>query len=328
MTGGRTLAAAALTALAFVAAALAPVWTYALSLALFGLSHVACELRYLDERFGGRIDGRAWRQLAALLLAIAALRAIALAGVGDATARMAIELLCGGALAVAVAPKLRRNGPLAAGLGLLALGLALTGASLAPAAALVAFAFVHNMTPLGLLAERLHGPARRRGLLLAAVGLVALPLLLVLGGRRAVADAFGAAIRVDGPLALGTLADALPAFVPGPWLDAPWARDLFTAAAFLQCMHYLVVIGWLPRLGAGDVAIAPKLRWPPPRAFARAVVAATLALTAAFALDFVGARAAYGVFASVHAWIEVPVLLLAVGGATTPRATTPLPEAA
>jgi hypothetical protein len=107
--------------------------------------------------------------------------------------------------------------------------------------------------------------------------------------------------------------------VPGPWLEAPWAGDLFAAAAFLQCLHYLVVIGWLPRLGAGDEPAAPKLRWPEPRAFAGLVVASTALLAIGFLADFTGARAAYGVVASVHAWIEVPILLLAAAGAGVAR---------
>lgn len=310
----RIVLAATVAATSFVAAAIAPVWTYALSLALFGLPHVACELRYLDERFGARVDRATWRRLAGALLAIAGLRALAVVGVGDFALRAAVELLLGGALVAALAPCFARATTLPRTLALATLALALAGASLAPAAALVAFAFLHNLTPLGLLAERLRGPARAPGLALAALGFVALPALLVFGGRAPIVHAFGLPLHDDGPGALGDLAAATPAFVPGPWLDAPWAGDLFAAAAFLQCMHYLVVIGWLPRLGAGDQPAAPKLRWPEPRAFAGLVVAGTALLAVGYLADFAGARTAYGVVASVHAWIEVPILLLAAAG--------------
>jgi hypothetical protein len=296
LTLRRTAAAVVLAVMAFVASAMAPVWTYALSLALFGLPHVACELRYLDERFGARVDRTTWRRLAGALLAIAALRAIAVVGVGDFAHRAAVELLLGGALVATLAPRLAIAGALPLALALATLALALASAALAPAGALVAFAFVHNLTPLGLLAER-----------------------LVVGGRAAIAHALGLPRNDDGPGALGDLAAASPSFVPGPWLEAPWAGDLFAAAAFLQCLHYLVVIGWLPRLGAGDEPAAPKLRWPEPRAFAGLVVASTALLAIGFLADFTGARAAYGVVASVHAWIEVPILLLAAAGAGVAR---------
>lgn len=319
MTLRRTAAAVVLAVMAFVASAMAPVWTYALSLALFGLPHVACELRYLDERFGARVDRTTWRRLAGALLAIAALRAIAVVGVGDFAHRAAVELLLGGALVATLAPRLAIAGALPLALALATLALALASAALAPAGALVAFAFVHNLTPLGLLAERLRGPARKPGLAIAALGFVVVPVLLVVGGRAAIAHALGLPRNDDGPGALGDLAAASPSFVPGPWLEAPWAGDLFAAAAFLQCLHYLVVIGWLPRLGAGDEPAAPKLRWPEPRAFAGLVVASTALLAIGFLADFTGARAAYGVVASVHAWIEVPILLLAAAGAGVAR---------
>ena len=321
MSRTRIALAVVLAAMAFVAAAVAPVWTYALSLALFGLPHVACELRYLDERFGARVDRATWRWLAGALLAIAGLRALAVLGVGDFALRAAVELLLGGALVAALAPRLAHGGALPRALALATLALALAGASLAPAAALVAFAFLHNLTPLGLLAERLRGPARAPGLALAAFGFVAAPALLVVGCRAPIVDALGLPLRDDGPGALGDLAAAAPSFVPGPWLDAPWAGDLFAAAAFLQCLHYLVVIGWLPRLGAGEQPAAPKLRWPEPRAFAGLVVAGTALLAVGYLADFAVARAAYGVVASVHAWIEVPILLLAAAG-LAPTSTT------
>lgn len=310
----RIALAVALAAMAFVAAAVAPVWTYAVSLAVFGLPHVGCELRYLDERFGARVDRATWRRLAGALLAIAGLRALAVLGVGDFALRAAVELLLGGALVAALAPCLGPATALPRALAFATVALALAGASLAPAAALVTFAFLHNLTPLGLLAERLRGPARAPGLALAALGFVAAPALLVVGGRAAIVAALGLPRHDDGPAALGDLAAASPSFVPGPWLDAPWSGDLFAAAAFLQCLHYLVVIGWLPRLGSGDAPAAPKLRWPQPRAFAGLVLAGTALLAVGYLADFAGARTAYGVVASVHAWIEVPILLLAAAG--------------
>ena len=39
---------------------------------------------------------------------------------------------------------------------------------------------------------------------------------------------------------------------------------------------------------------------------------------ASFVRDFAGTRASYGLLAAVHAWIEIPVLLLTLAPATRP----------
>jgi hypothetical protein len=56
------------------------------------------------------------------------------------------------------------------------------------------------------------------------------------------------------------------------------------------------------------------------------VVVMSAGLAAHFAVDFVGARAWYGLAAAVHAWVEWPVLV--VGLARSTRETPPAPAEA
>ena len=287
-----------------VAATLAPLWTYSISLALFGLPHVAIELRYVDERFGARLGSRLARRLAAPLLGIAVVRALALGGVGDAATRAAAEWTLGAALVGLVLPMLAAHGLRVAALGMVALALAVTALIVEPFAALVIFALLHNLTPLGFLAERLTGRERRRALVAGALVFVAIPLAIVCGAAPFHADT-------------AALEPHLSAFVPGIWRHHAFALDLFRAGAFLQCMHYAVVIHVLPRLGGGGEESRSLLRWPSSRRFLLVVGAGSAVLLASFIESFAGARATYGVFAALHAWVEIPVLLLACASAGT-----------
>ncbi|MBL8735292.1 MAG: hypothetical protein JNL12_02575 [Planctomycetes bacterium] len=283
-----------------VAASLAPLWVYALSLAGFGLPHVLAELRYVDERFAARMPSSLRTLLVVLLLAIAGVRVLGLGGVGGSELRLGLELAFGATL-VAV-PMLVGRGPARWLGGLVAASLGL-GLAVAPSVTLVLFAFLHNLTPAGLLAERLRGRARQKALLGCAIAMLVVPLAMV--------TLSPAPLVLDGPLDTGVLDAHLPVFVPGPWLGGPFADRMFAVAAWLQCVHYALVLHVLPRLGAGDVEPRPLLPWPAPRAFAGLLLLLGGAMALAFVAGFGTARACYGVFAAVHAWLELPVLVLA-----------------
>lgn len=297
---GLWFALAAASLATAVAAALAPLWVYALSLAVFGLPHVLAELRYVDERFAARLPSSLRTMLVVLLLAIAGVRVLGLGGVGGSDLRLGLELAFGATL-VAV-PMLVGRGPARWLGGLVAASLGL-GLVVAPSVTLVLFAFLHNLTPAGLLAERLRGRARQKALLGCVVAMLVVPSAMV--------ALLPAPLVLDGPLDTGALDAHLPVFVPGPWLGGPFADRMFAVAAWLQCVHYALVLHVLPRLGAGDVEPRPLLPWPAPRAFAGLLLLLGGAMALAFVAGFGTARACYGVFAAVHAWLELPVLVLA-----------------
>lgn len=309
-------AAIAAIAATACAAAAAPLWVYATTLALFGLPHVLVELRYVDERFSARLPRGALTWLVVGLGLVALLRFLAFAGATGPWARA--ELALGvGLVAVAAPLAVAAPRPTAAALTtLVAVGL-LFGVVYAPLETLVAMALLHNLTPVGFLAERLRGRARRRGLAAAAVAFVLVPAAML-------AAPFLPQVTA-GPPGVGELSRHLGAFVPSPWLGTAFGARLFATAAYLQVMHYVVVLGVLPRLGGGDQqprAVAP---WPRrgPLALGMLLGASSVA-AAAFAADFAGARAGYAVVAAVHAWVELPVLLVACAlGPAPARAAQP-----
>ncbi|MFO1076982.1 MAG: hypothetical protein U1E73_04560 [Planctomycetota bacterium] len=307
----RALGGGALVAAAALAAAAAPLWTYALTLASCGLPHVLVELRYVDQRFAARVPRRGVVLLGLGLVGIAALRAAGIGGIGSGAGRVLGELVVGAALVAIVLPLAWRT---RAGPAALALGAAIAGgAAFAPLETLVLLSLLHNLTPVGFLAERLRGRDRARALAACAVVFGAVPLALLLGAGELLPAGLAMAPEAAGPFGAGDLDQNLPVFVPSPWLGKESGDRLFAAAAFLQCMHYAVVLGVLPRLGGGGEAARAAVPWPrPTRLLPFVAIAGALALLG-FASDFVGARAAYGVFAAVHAWLELPVLALACG---------------
>lgn len=310
------VAAATIVIGSAVAAATAPVWTYAISLLLFGLPHVLVELRYVDERFAARLPRRTVIGLGLGLAGIVLMRMLGLFGVGWSIERITLELLFGLGLIAIALPLLRRTKapPLA-----IAMASALVAGILyAPIATLVVMALLHNLTPVGFLAERLRGADRRRALLTCLIVFAAIPTLLLL------TPASGA--HLVGPLTVGHLDNHLPAFVPPPLLGTEFADRLFAMAAYLQCMHYAVVLHVLPRLSGGTETSCATLPWPPRRIFTAAVTAIGLLAAIAFAANFATTRSVYSLFAAVHAWLEIPILLLAC--AVLPRRSPAVATAA
>ena len=283
------------------AAVTAPVWTYAISLLLFGLPHVLVELRYVDERFAARVPRRMILGLGAGLLGIVTMRALGLFGIASSLTHITIELVLGVGLIAVALPLLthRRTSPLA-----LAAGLALVmGIVYAPITTMVAMALLHNLTPVGFLAERLQGNDRRRAMFICLLvfGLIPAAILFVPPTGT----------FLIGPLSIGHLDSHLPTFVPPAWLGTSFADRLFATAAFLQCMHYAVVLHVLPRLSGGSETKHAVVPWPKQQTFVTAVAAIGLLFAIGFAANFAGTRSVYSLFAAVHAWIEIPLLLIA-----------------
>ena len=301
--------AGAFVAAAFVVTVALPLATYTTSLALFGIAHVLSELNYVDRRFAARLGaGKAIWIGGPIVVAVMA-RAAAARGLVAPAVDAPIEMLCAAVLAFGVVTRMRRHRAAGAAVGLLLAG----GAIVAPFQTLLGLAILHNLTPLGFFAEALEGERRRRALALLAVPLIVLPLLISTGLPWLAMARLGLALPEARFLASGPLAFNLGVFVPASLLATDWALHAFSAAVFAQVMHYSAVIVLLPRLLAETPPRpAPPARWRRGVKLVIAVVAAVFAVV--FVVDYGLARQFYGLAALVHSWVEIPVLLVALGG--------------
>ena len=306
----------AFVTVAAIIASVAPLATYALSLGALGLVHVLAEVRYVDERFRLRLGQGLVTGLLALLALIVSWRVWLALGGSPGPAPEMTELLLLTLLAITALIAVRPAGVLPATVAAIVVVTLAIGAYWAPLTALVLLAVLHNLTPIGFLAERLTGAQRHRAMVTSVVVFVVVPVII---GSRLLRSAWQSAGLPTPPATLWRVGDVdqhLGVFVPPTLLDNANAVDLFAAVVFLQVLHYAVVIHILPRLGArNDASEAdPATGWPSNRIFA--VILGTVAVVSllAFALSFSDARRIYGIFAAFHAWLEVPILLLALGG--------------
>jgi hypothetical protein len=292
---------ALVAALAFVAATSAPLALYTISLAVFGLPHALAELRFIGVRYGPVAPRPARAVALALLSGVVAERLVALI---TQVHRPRLELALAVALAALALPHLARRSGRRAAAGAALIGGVAVGAAVAPTPTLLALAVLHNLTPVGFLAEATTGHARRQVLIVGGVLFAFLPALLASGAPVALWQSWAPLALEADPLDGGPLATHFGAFFPAVWHGDPAILNAFAAVAFLQVMHHSAVLGALPRLL-------------PARAGRPAVMAlgalGSLGLLT-FSLDFTFARRIYGVVAAVHAWIELPVLLAALAG--------------
>jgi hypothetical protein len=301
-------------------AVVAPLATYTVTLAVFGLPHVLSELRYIDRRFGRRLDKRFLLPIAFLLPMIVAVRASVVFHVVPLRLGLPAELfgVAGLALVCARGPNSRK------GLAFLISGAVGGATALAPYATVATLSILHNLTPLGFLWQ-IAPPARRRRIMFPAVlAFLGLPLLVATGWPAAALDRLlGLATNFD-PLQAGPLDDQLFVYVPPSLIDSAQAVDLFTASVVAQGAHYATVIVLFPLLLA---RLDPRARglvdWPANNLFACVCAFAAIVSVVRYLDGFVDARALYGVAASAHVWIEIPVLILALTGAAQPSIQTP-----
>jgi len=188
---------------------------------------------------------------------------------------------------------------------------------------ILVLACLHNWTPLGFLADGLPADERRRGRWLVGVAFIVVPALIATGLPSRL---LGTAWQELTVLPTGSLASNLGAYLPSAVHHTDWAVQAFSAFVFAQCMHYAAVIGVLPRIAPGgdgaDAAIG--LSRIPGRPWLIGVVILSAVGFIGYTADFREARAWYAIIAAVHAWVEVPVLLLALVPGL--RASTPQPH--
>jgi hypothetical protein len=312
---GRTPSVAAMlagfglaTAVALLAALRLPAETTVLGLAAFGILHNVLELRYVAGRFDRILTGPFVALLVALITGIMLCRLVPAAG----WSRPAEILLAYGLLAVACAHGMRRRPGWLAAAAVVLVAAATTSLSY-PAYHFVLLAHLHNVVPLLFLWEWARDLPRGRVAFRAAqIGWVlVVPALLLAGAFDGwMAGGAGTVARFVG--GTGKLTSA---YTPPHWLDTTVALRFLAVFAFLQTMHYVVWVGFLPRYApAATARFESRVRvlrgW---RAWALgAAGAATLAVL--FASDYATGKTLYSAVASYHAYLEFPVLLALVLG--------------
>ncbi|MFF2751393.1 hypothetical protein ACFVVA_38400 [Kitasatospora sp. NPDC058048] len=301
----------ALSAVLALALALrAPTGLAVLGLAVFGLLHNVLELRYVAGRFAAVLTGPLLRLLLALVTGIVLCRLLP----PSRAAQSAEILLAYGLLAAACRYGLRGRPRLLLA-GVVLLGVAGAASLVFPAYHFVVLAHLHNVVPLLFLAEWSRRLARGRAAFLAlqSAWVLLVPALLLSG-------------LLDGLLSQrpGGWTDRLAAAYTPPALLTPQAGLRFLAVfAFLQSMHYVVWVWFLPRY-APEAAERFDARVPGLRGVRAWGLGAVLGLLLAllFAVDYARGRSVYAALASYHAYLEFPVLLMLVLGPGANRART------
>ncbi len=302
----------AVSLISVAAVAVAPIAAFVLMISAFGLPHVLYELRYVDERFSARISPAPLAAIGALIALVAAARIANGMHLLMGDVFLWIELGLGAALALTATALMRHNKVLGAAIGT---AFAL-GAVFAPIPTFLVWAWLHNLTPLGFVAEITEGEERRRWLLMLSIPFFVLPALVATGVFHDLANALFRIAELQWTSMFGAGDKPLLSFLP----PDSWDLNLFSAAVVAQSMHYVAVIVLLPQLlrakqGSPTKTIVPWPTWP---VFAAAVAAIAAVAFGIYAVSYTDARAAYGVAAAIHAWIELPILLLAIGqGLTT-----------
>ncbi len=301
-------------ALALLLATRAPLATTVLGLIAFGVLHNVLEIRYVAGRFAPVLSGRF---LALLIIVISGIVVCRLAtGFWPGPGRFAeivlgfTVLAVGAVFGIRTLPAARspRGVLIIAGiLVLLAMGAL---ASLAfPAYYFVVLTHLHNLVPLVFLwewARRIpHRGARAAFRLTQVLWIVVLPLVILAGGfDRIVADGPGIVQRF-----VGAGSAVVSAATPPALLQTMGIRFL-VVFAFMQTMHYVVWVGFLPRFAPDATAsFESRVPWLRGRRAWALGLGGGAVLAAVFLTDYFQGKAIYGAIASYHAYLEFPVLL-------------------
>jgi hypothetical protein len=189
----------------------------------------------------------------------------------------------------------------------------------------ISLSILHNLTPLAFLWEISQRKSRWRVMLPALLVFVGLPVLVATGLPRLALAAAGIVASPLDPLDAGPLAGHLYIYVPVPLQSAASAVDLFSASVVAQCAHYAAVILVLPAmLAAGDPEARGIVAWPRGRVFVAILVVLSSIALYRFASGFVAARSLYGIAASLHAWVEIPLVIIAVTQRRYPNSAIPI----
>lgn len=296
---------AAFTSVAF------PLATYTLTLAIFGLAHVLTELRYVNSRFHQRLDIDLQRKIIILLLIIVNLRISEIFGVVNSSISVPLELICVIGLVILVIPILKLKDWRLVVLGIFVCTILSAGVFWIPTFMMLFLAVLHNLTPIGFIAERLRGLQQKFALCICLIVFVLIPSIIVSGYPYNYLSSLDLVAPSANIIQAGNLQLHLGAFVPQELHKSFIAIHAFSAAVFLQCMHYAVVLGILPNWDKNKNNIF--LVWNGQNIFEQIVIFLSTLIFIYFAQSFADARKLYSIAAAVHAWVEFPILLLALG---------------
>jgi hypothetical protein len=303
-TGSLVVLMLAAAAASLVLAVRAPLTVTVLGLILFGVLHNVLEIRYVAGRFATLLTGRFLALLLALTSGIALCRATASGWPqGSRYAEVAIGYAILGA---GCWIGLRGIALLT---GLVVLATAAYASFRYPAYHFVVLTHLHNLVPLVFLWDWARRIAARRARLAfrltQLLWIVGMPILILAGaldGWTSPAPGVAARFVGDGSRIIATTAP--------PQAAAEIGVRFLVMFAFLQTMHYVVWVGFLPRF-APDAAAAFDARVPWLRG-RRAWLVGTVGagfLAVLFLSDYFAGRALYGALATYHAYLEFPVLL-------------------
>ncbi|UKO97379.1 hypothetical protein [Nostoc sp. UHCC 0870] len=299
----------AATALILISAILSvsfPLATYTFTLASFGLSHVLTELHYVDNRFRQRLENSLRFSISQLLLLIICFRSLQVFGLIPNWVSIPLELSCVIGLVIIVIPVLVKKDWRLGILGTVLCASIIVGLCWSATLTLLLFAILHNLTPIGFIAEKLRGKQRNVALLACGVVFILVPLVILSGLPTQFLSSIGFINLNASFFPVGELEFNLGVYVPPQLQNQAIAIPAFSAAVFLQSMHYVVVIGVLPKWENGyQSRIANSF-------FTWLVVFLSTLLFVSFTISFINSRAVYGIIAAVHAWVEIPILLLAL----------------
>jgi hypothetical protein len=307
LTGFVLAAAAAALALALHT----PIATIVIGLVLFGILHNFLEIRYVTGRFPAILSRSFLELLAVLVTGVVVCRL--LEGVVGRPAQVAEIGLGYVVLAVGAQRGLEGGRKVAVWAALVPAAVV----SLAwPAYHFVVLSHLHNLVPLVFLwgwADRIRSEGGRRAFLAAQVlWVVAVPLVILSG---ALDGLLTTDVGIVGSL-VGDGHSVLAATAPPGQAATVLGMRFLTVFAFLQAMHYVVWVWFMPRY-APDASAAFEARVPwltGARVWAVGFIVAAV-FGVLFVVDFTQGKALYAAVASYHVYLEFPVLLaLLVGG--------------
>lgn len=285
-----------------VVAIAAPLQLYLVALIVFGLPHVLWEMNWIRHTYRHSLPTHWWMAIFSILLLQAAARLGTWANAMPAEITMVVDLLTLALLAFTTAMLVNRHGgprpwlaaiiAVAAGIGLIA---AVDAGSVAGVLLLLAIA--HNLTPLALVPSNqqiTQTPARHTlGLLFALPWLVMVVVLMN--------------TSIQAPSVVESTPNST--WMPGEavWLQQHIPLGFQAALSGLvlsQCLHYYCVLRLLPSTLKPDVS----------RQWQTWALIASALLSLYYIFDFASARRLYSVAAGVHAWLELPLILLLLSG--------------